>query len=346
MPEVDKEKLPPCGYGSLGLCCSACLLGSCRISPFDRDSDVGPCGDTPDLIVAKNVLKLVIAESLEGLSFLKAASAGLVRENPKDRVTGTRSIKYGLPPRTTPKVLSRYLLKESTNLLSCFPRGEDSFLRNLLPEDAFPILQQDSFSSGSFASLLFDAVKRESNEPQETEKVLRQALQLSVIPLISYEMGQDLHALLHGGGIRRDGQVFEMLDRLPPDPAPVIFLFQDKNVSSKEWLNEMAQEIERALKCKPVKLSLDDIGSLREVGRVLYEKWSLPVAEMKMITLISSPRATSVLGALALGFSAISHPLLPIHGSEKVERFFSEELRKKFGNTYFLSRDALLEFLR
>jgi len=346
MAEVDREKLPPCGYGFLGLCCSACLLGPCRISPFDKDSEKGLCGDTSDLIVAKNLLKLVVAESLGGLNLLKRASESSVGANPKRKVARAKSIKYGLPSRTTEKALSRYLLKASTKLLSSLPQGQDSFLKDLLPENAFPSLYQGSFPLGSFVGLLLDAVKRVSGESLDIEKILEQAVQLSIVPFLCEEIGQDIDSLLHGESIGRDEQVFEALKRLPSEPSQVICVLQDKNVSSKEWLNGMIQEIERSLKRKPVTLFLEEIGSLLEVGKVLYEKWSLPVTEMKLITLVSSSLATSVLGPLALGFSVISHPLLPVHGSQRVERFFSEGLRERSGNTYFLSREGILEFLR
>jgi anaerobic carbon-monoxide dehydrogenase catalytic subunit len=52
--------LPECGFGELGVCCRNCTMGPCRISPFD---DQGPkkgiCGATADIIVARNLIRMI-----------------------------------------------------------------------------------------------------------------------------------------------------------------------------------------------------------------------------------------------------------------------------------------------
>ena len=51
---------PLCGFGELGVCCRICNMGPCRISPFD---DGGPrkgiCGATADIIVARNLARMI-----------------------------------------------------------------------------------------------------------------------------------------------------------------------------------------------------------------------------------------------------------------------------------------------
>jgi carbon-monoxide dehydrogenase catalytic subunit len=51
---------PECGFGELGICCRNCNMGPCRISPFD---DQGPkrgiCGATADIIVARNLIRMI-----------------------------------------------------------------------------------------------------------------------------------------------------------------------------------------------------------------------------------------------------------------------------------------------
>ena len=55
-----EKMLPQCGFGELGVCCRNCNMGPCRISPFD---DSGPskgiCGATADIIVARNLIRMI-----------------------------------------------------------------------------------------------------------------------------------------------------------------------------------------------------------------------------------------------------------------------------------------------
>ena len=54
--------LPQCGFGELGLCCRNCNMGPCRISPFEEEGPkVGVCGATADVIVARNLLRMIAA---------------------------------------------------------------------------------------------------------------------------------------------------------------------------------------------------------------------------------------------------------------------------------------------
>ena len=52
------EKMQPqCGFGELGLCCTNCHMGPCRIDPFGEGPRVGVCGADADTIVARNLLR-------------------------------------------------------------------------------------------------------------------------------------------------------------------------------------------------------------------------------------------------------------------------------------------------
>ena len=54
---------PQCGYCSLGLSCRNCAMGPCRIDPFGEGPQVGVCGATADLIVARNLGRTIAAGS-------------------------------------------------------------------------------------------------------------------------------------------------------------------------------------------------------------------------------------------------------------------------------------------
>lgn len=54
--------LPQCGFGELGVCCRNCNMGPCRISPFeDEGPKAGVCGATADIIVARNLIRMIAA---------------------------------------------------------------------------------------------------------------------------------------------------------------------------------------------------------------------------------------------------------------------------------------------
>jgi carbon-monoxide dehydrogenase catalytic subunit len=51
---------PQCGFGELGVCCRNCNMGPCRIDPFEEEGPkLGICGATADIIVARNLVRMV-----------------------------------------------------------------------------------------------------------------------------------------------------------------------------------------------------------------------------------------------------------------------------------------------
>ncbi len=48
---------PQCGFGQLGVCCTNCSMGPCRIDPFGEGPQQGVCGADCDTIVARNLLR-------------------------------------------------------------------------------------------------------------------------------------------------------------------------------------------------------------------------------------------------------------------------------------------------
>ena len=52
---------PQCGFGELGVCCRICNMGPCRIDPFGDGPEQGVCGATADIIVARNLLRMIAA---------------------------------------------------------------------------------------------------------------------------------------------------------------------------------------------------------------------------------------------------------------------------------------------
>ncbi len=52
---------PICAFGDLGLCCTICYMGPCRIDPFSQEDIRGACGAGRDTISARNFTRAVAA---------------------------------------------------------------------------------------------------------------------------------------------------------------------------------------------------------------------------------------------------------------------------------------------
>ncbi|MDP2941385.1 MAG: anaerobic carbon-monoxide dehydrogenase catalytic subunit [Candidatus Omnitrophota bacterium] len=54
---------PQCGFGKLGVCCTVCDMGPCRIDPFSAEggegAQVGVCGANADTIAARNLARKI-----------------------------------------------------------------------------------------------------------------------------------------------------------------------------------------------------------------------------------------------------------------------------------------------
>ncbi|MBN2233200.1 MAG: anaerobic carbon-monoxide dehydrogenase catalytic subunit [Deltaproteobacteria bacterium] len=56
-----KAQQPQCGYCDLGLSCRNCAMGPCRIDPFGEGPQLGVCGADADIIVARNLGRMIAA---------------------------------------------------------------------------------------------------------------------------------------------------------------------------------------------------------------------------------------------------------------------------------------------
>jgi carbon-monoxide dehydrogenase catalytic subunit len=54
-----EQQQPQCGFGQLGLCCTVCNMGPCRIDPFGEGSQSGVCGANADTIAARNLARKI-----------------------------------------------------------------------------------------------------------------------------------------------------------------------------------------------------------------------------------------------------------------------------------------------
>lgn len=56
-----QAQLPQCGYCELGLSCRNCIMGPCRVDPFGEGPQQGVCGADADIIVARNLCRMIAA---------------------------------------------------------------------------------------------------------------------------------------------------------------------------------------------------------------------------------------------------------------------------------------------
>jgi carbon-monoxide dehydrogenase catalytic subunit len=54
-----ESQQPQCGFGQLGVCCTVCSMGPCRIDPFGEGAQVGVCGANADTIAARNLARKI-----------------------------------------------------------------------------------------------------------------------------------------------------------------------------------------------------------------------------------------------------------------------------------------------
>ncbi|MBS3732422.1 MAG: carbon monoxide dehydrogenase, partial [Desulfobacterales bacterium] len=52
---------PQCGFCEMGVSCRICVMGPCRIDPFGEGPQQGVCGADADIIVARNLCRMIAA---------------------------------------------------------------------------------------------------------------------------------------------------------------------------------------------------------------------------------------------------------------------------------------------
>jgi carbon-monoxide dehydrogenase catalytic subunit len=59
--ERHAAQQPQCGYCDMGLSCRICVMGPCRVDPFGEGPQTGVCGADADIIVARNLCRMIAA---------------------------------------------------------------------------------------------------------------------------------------------------------------------------------------------------------------------------------------------------------------------------------------------
>ena len=338
---ANETSFPPCGYGLIGLCCSACLLGPCRISPFDQGSGVGRCGDDVDRMVAGGLRRLAAAELLESMGRLAEAAEDLSEPGSQPRLAQSGNQrqalvgKYGYSDGLSPEAFAHRLFEDVENFLSPLSRAPRFLLDRLVPEKAFPLLRGGPLFNGSPVRTLLRASTQGSGNDPGTGEDFQEILSIAAAALLCEELTRDLSGLI-GETDGREEETPAAGAGAGRSALPVVFFQANEEDSLLRRFPDLPGELERVLGKKVSPLALFGAGSLPGAARALFGKGP---GSSRPLAFVSSPRVTWALGALALGFSVVSFPALPIHGSERAERFFMKDLPKERGLVYLAFRE-------
>jgi len=116
---------PQCGFCDLGLSCRICVMGPCRIDPFGEGPQKGVCGADADIMVARNLARMVaggaaahsdhgrdLVETLLAVAEGKAPGYKLTDLEKLSRIAGEFGIAPDLPPLEQAKELALALMEE------------------------------------------------------------------------------------------------------------------------------------------------------------------------------------------------------------------------------------------
>ncbi|MBM4332721.1 MAG: hypothetical protein FJ117_16170 [Deltaproteobacteria bacterium] len=344
--EEERPKFPPCGYGLLGLCCSDCLAGPCRVSPFEKEHAKGLCGADADLLVARNLLRLTVREGARSLkSFREVLREFRDRGKTQEFIAvaegayGKQIVcKYKIPEAGSEKIVS-FLEGVSSPLLAPFANEPPSLFPTLFPETVFPHLRQEP-PPGSLTEELLELLKEDQKGSDAPEECWRRCLRASVQILMAEELRRDLFTLLHPASSREDGWegTRKFLEGLPGSAQPLLICFSPTGGFQSPTMERLAQGLTQHIP-QLHSLYIREVSDFARNGRFLHKKWSRPVSGLATVVLVESFWVLPTLASLALGFVTASHPPLPVQGSEKAKRFFTEELGMTRQNFYLAGGD-------
>ncbi len=116
---------PQCGFCSLGLSCRNCVMGPCRLDPFGEGPQRGICGADADIIVARNLARMIAAgaashsdhgrdlvETLLAVAEGTASGYQLTDLAKLDRLAAEFGVAPELPPLEKARDLAYALMEE------------------------------------------------------------------------------------------------------------------------------------------------------------------------------------------------------------------------------------------
>ncbi len=121
---------------------------------------------------------------------------------------------------------------------------------------------------------------------------------------------------------------------LPDSPSPLLLLITDEGGLQDDGREALMNKVDAACRKEARIYRLPHVALLPSFARRVFEKWGIPLSMTKSIAVVFSSSMIRGLGALALGFSLLSLPGYPIQGSPLVEKYLTQDLKRKFGHAY------------
>ncbi len=124
--ERHEAQEPKCGFCDLGLSCRICTMGPCRIDPFGEGPQTGVCGADADLMVARNLGRMIAAgsashsdhgrdlvETLEAVGEGRARGYAIADEGKLRRLASEYGISHdGWEPQRVARELAGAMMEE------------------------------------------------------------------------------------------------------------------------------------------------------------------------------------------------------------------------------------------
>jgi anaerobic carbon-monoxide dehydrogenase catalytic subunit len=123
--ERFERQQPQCGFCELGLSCRICVMGPCRIDPFGDGPQLGVCGADADIMVARNLCRMVaggaashsdhgrdLVETLLAVGEGKAPGYQVTDTAKLDRLAAEFGVAAELPTQAKAKELALAMMEE------------------------------------------------------------------------------------------------------------------------------------------------------------------------------------------------------------------------------------------
>ncbi|MCK8823743.1 anaerobic carbon-monoxide dehydrogenase catalytic subunit [Fuchsiella alkaliacetigena] len=206
-----EDMKPQCGFGSTGVCCTMCLQGPCRVNPHDNDkgNQEAICGARDYTIVGRNLIRSVAAGTACHSGHARHV-AELLREVADGHVDDYEVKDEEKLERIANKIgidtdgkdvgeLTKEVAEEAISNFIGFHGEEMSWLKTMVPESRYKLLQDCDIISTGINDAIGDAMHRSAmGMDSDPLNLIFGALETSLADFLGCTLGTDLSDILFG----------------------------------------------------------------------------------------------------------------------------------------------------